>query len=88
MTLILWDSVAVSQEGLSYEMHRCDGRRVYEKCYGPHEQFFAWRCIFCGEIVDGVMLENRFVPRVNRGFDLMLDFQKNLNDDQKKNGIG
>jgi len=31
-----------------------------------------------------VILENRFVQRINRGFDLMLDFQKHLNDDQKK----
>jgi hypothetical protein len=25
-----------------------------------------------------------WIQRINRGFDLMLDFQKNLNDDQKK----
>jgi hypothetical protein len=44
--------------------HRCGGVMVYEKFYGPHEQFFGWRCIFCGEIVDEVILENRFAQRV------------------------
>jgi hypothetical protein len=44
--------------------HRCGGIMVYEKFYGPHEQFFGWRCIFCGEIVDEVILENRFAQRV------------------------
>jgi hypothetical protein len=33
---------------------------VYEKFYGTQEQFFGWRCIQCGEIVDEVILENRF----------------------------
>ena len=44
--------------------HRCGGIMVYEKFYGPHEQFLGWRCIFCGEIVDEVILENRFAQRV------------------------
>jgi hypothetical protein len=44
--------------------HRCGGIMVYEKFYGPHEQFFGWRCIFCGEIVDEVILENRFAQRI------------------------
>jgi hypothetical protein len=32
---------------------------TYERFYGPHEQFFGWRCVYCGEIVDEVILENR-----------------------------
>jgi hypothetical protein len=32
---------------------------VFERFYGPHEHFSGWRCIFCGEIVDQVILENR-----------------------------
>jgi hypothetical protein len=32
---------------------------TYEKFYGPHEQFLGWRCVYCGEIVDEVILENR-----------------------------
>jgi hypothetical protein len=38
---------------------RCHGIMAYEKFYGPHEHFFGWRCIYCGEIVDQVILENR-----------------------------
>ena len=39
--------------------YRCNGIMVYEKFYGPQEYFCGWRCIFCGEIVDPVILENR-----------------------------
>ncbi len=39
--------------------HRCESIMVYEKFYGPHEHFWAWRCIYCGEIVDQIILENR-----------------------------
>jgi hypothetical protein len=39
--------------------HRCGGIMAFEKFYGPHEHFFGWRCIYCGEIVDQVILENR-----------------------------
>ncbi len=39
--------------------HRCGGTMVFEKFYGICEEFFGWRCIFCGEIVDKVIMENR-----------------------------
>jgi len=39
--------------------YRCKGTMVYEKFFGIAEEFFGWRCIFCGEIVDQVILENR-----------------------------
>jgi len=32
---------------------------AHEKFYDPHEQFWGWRCILCGEIVDQVILKNR-----------------------------
>jgi hypothetical protein len=32
---------------------------VYEKFFDPHEHFWGWRCILCGEVVDQVILENR-----------------------------
>jgi hypothetical protein len=32
---------------------------VYEQFLGDQERFWGWRCIFCGEIVDHVILENR-----------------------------
>ncbi|MGA2516750.1 MAG: hypothetical protein ABSG44_09380 [Thermodesulfobacteriota bacterium] len=39
--------------------NRCGGLMAYEKFYSPVEDFFGWRCISCGEIVDQVILENR-----------------------------
>lgn len=38
---------------------RCRGPMVYEKFYGRTEDYFGWRCVVCGEIVDEVILENR-----------------------------
>ncbi len=32
---------------------------AYEQFYGSQEHFWGWRCIFCGEIVDDVIIENR-----------------------------
>ena len=42
---------------------RCGRSMIFEKFYGPHEHFLGWRCIYCGEIVDQVILENRFKQR-------------------------
>ena len=39
---------------------RCGGMMSYEKFYGRAEDYFGWRCIACGEIIDHVILENRF----------------------------
>jgi len=41
--------------------HRCKGIMSYEIFYGPHEHFWGWRCLRCGEIIDPVILENRGV---------------------------
>ena len=38
---------------------RCGRVMVYEQFFGNQERFWGWRCIFCGEIVDEVILENR-----------------------------
>jgi hypothetical protein len=51
-------SHSLSQE-VAMKCSRCGGSMVYEKFYGVSEEFFGWRCIFCGEIVDQVILENR-----------------------------
>ena len=32
---------------------------VYEKFYGRSDYFWGWKCIFCGDIVDQVILENQ-----------------------------
>jgi hypothetical protein len=42
---------------------RCGGTMAYEKFYGQNEDYFGWRCILCGEIVDLVILENRLRKR-------------------------
>ena len=39
--------------------NRCGSVMVHEKYYGIEEQFFGWRCICCGDIVDRIILENR-----------------------------
>jgi hypothetical protein len=33
---------------------------IYEKFYGEEGDFFGWRCVICGEIIDQVILENRY----------------------------
>jgi hypothetical protein len=38
---------------------RCGRVMVYEQFFGNQETFWGWRCIFCGEIIDDVILENR-----------------------------
>ena len=43
--------------------HRCMGAMVYDKFYGSQEQFWGWKCLICGEIVDPVILENRQLMR-------------------------
>lgn len=39
--------------------YRCGSGTFYEKFYGPHEHFCRWKCIYCGEVFDQVILENR-----------------------------
>jgi hypothetical protein len=38
---------------------KCGGIMSYEKFYGPADEYFGWRCISCGEIIDEVILRNR-----------------------------
>lgn len=43
---------------------RCRGIMVSEEFYSPDgEMFSGWRCIFCGEIVDPVILRNRKIQK-------------------------
>ena len=42
---------------------RCRGAMIYDKFYGLQEQFWGWKCVICGEIVDPVILENRQLMR-------------------------
>jgi len=50
--------------------HRCRGAMVYNKFYGLQEQFWGWKCLICGEIVDPVILENRQLMRTGQGINL------------------
>ena len=38
---------------------RCGRAMAYEQFIGEQERFWGWRCVFCGEIVDDVILESR-----------------------------
>lgn len=38
---------------------RCGRTMAYEQFFGSQEHFWGWRCIFCGEIIDDVIIENR-----------------------------
>ena len=49
---------------------RCRGVMVYDKFYGPHEHYWGWKCLICGEIVDPVILENRQLMRAGQGISL------------------
>lgn len=39
--------------------HRCRGAMAYEKIYSSHGEYWGWKCLICGEIVDPVILKNR-----------------------------
>jgi len=45
---------------------RCRGAMLYDKFYGLQEQFWGWKCLICGEIVDPVILENRQLMRAGQ----------------------
>jgi hypothetical protein len=36
---------------------------VNEKFYGPGDPFWGWRCVYCGEILDPLIFENRNLGR-------------------------
>jgi hypothetical protein len=37
---------------------RCDRAIAYEQFFGSQEHFWRRRCIFCGEIIEDVIMEN------------------------------
>lgn len=45
---------------------RCNSVMIYDKFFGPHEHFWGWKCVICGEIVDQVILENRQLIRMGQ----------------------
>lgn len=44
---------------------RSGGRMVYEMFYSREDNFLGWRCVFCGEIVDQMILEIDLGRNVN-----------------------
>ncbi len=38
---------------------KCGCLMNFEKFYGEANDFYGWRCICCGDIVDDVILRNR-----------------------------
>lgn len=41
------------------ECIRCQSK-MYHECFLSHQgYFYGWKCLFCGDIVDEVILENR-----------------------------
>jgi hypothetical protein len=45
---------------------RCNSIMIFDKFFGPHEHFWGWKCLICGEILDEVILENRLLVRTGR----------------------
>jgi hypothetical protein len=39
---------------------------IYEKIYYKTEHFWVWKCIYCGEYIDQVVLENRQIQGLSR----------------------
>ena len=45
---------------------RCHGTVAYDKFYGPHGQFWGWKCLICVDIVDPLILANRRLMRTGQ----------------------
>ncbi len=43
---------------------------LHDKFYGPNDQFWGWKCLLCGEIIDPVILENRHLMSTGQGVTL------------------
>ncbi len=54
--------IAIKQEK-RMKCQRCAGIMVPEEFYGSEEMFSGWRCIFCGEVIDPVIFQNRMIQK-------------------------
>ncbi len=54
------ESAELDEGEAAMKCHRCKGPMIYEKFYDESEEFFGWRCVVCGEIIDDVILKNRY----------------------------
>lgn len=41
------------------ECIRCQSKMYHERFLSRQGDFYGWKCLFCGDIVDEVILENR-----------------------------
>ena len=58
----------VDNASSSMKCPRCSSRMTYNKyCGPPPEEFWGWQCIMCGEIIDPVILENRYLMTTGQG---------------------
>jgi len=55
------------EKSLFTKCFRCGSAMFYDKFYGPNDQFWGWKCLICGEIVDPVILENRQLMASGQG---------------------
>ncbi len=55
---------------------RCGGMMVQEKIYHGTEHFWVWKCVYCGDYIDRVILENRQIQKSNR--------EKSMKDDKER----
>jgi len=39
---------------------------IYEKIYHETNPLWVWKCIYCGDYIDEVILENRQIQKSNR----------------------
>jgi len=52
----------IHKKEVDMKCSRCKNTMNYQKFYNTEGYFWGWRCIFCGEILDPVILENRKTP--------------------------
>jgi hypothetical protein len=43
------------------ECPHCRSSMIYEKFFASEGYFWGWWCLFCGEILDNIILENRTI---------------------------
>ncbi len=46
--------------------NRCGGKMLYERIHYGAEHFWTWRCVYCGEYIDQVILENRSLVEMGK----------------------
>ena len=42
---------------------RCGGNMIHESFLGPTERFTGFRCLICGEVIDPIILQNRWLMK-------------------------